>query len=513
MIDKPKPYNTALEELQNKVPEGAPYSHKEWVSRGPDVTTKAFFSAGVENVRFLQRMQKLLGDYLSRSVETVINDQGEEVQALKVGSRADFVRKTREFMVKEGMVNPNFFTSGSQTDLQNIASLSRLRLIFDTNVRQAYGFGRYKQGMHPAVLSAFPAARFVRNPGAQVKRPRHEASENEVRLKTDYAYWATFQNAAEIGGFEVPWAPYGFNSFMGQQDVSRKEAIDLGLIQEGDKVVEKGKSSLLDGLKADLDKAPKEAVERLREKLKKRRRLKEAAEAAEEEETEVIEVNPTRNGESLVGKLEPTHQAVKLVLEVTEDTIDKVHGDGPLEAIELRKGNGRGGANASYNPYNGLEHIEVNKFKTPHVSLAHEIGHWLDDMAFRTRPKDFTIQKVRKKGLFAVIRETFGSSTLEFKKFRDAARKSQAIKDIESDGRLPLESREYLLTDHEIFARAYAQWIAVRSNNGTMKREIKSFQDRFARGEIPHVQWMDDDFKAIAKEIDKIFKNRGWLND
>jgi len=107
--------------------------------------------------------------------------------------------------------------------------LSRLRLIFDTNVRQAYGYGQWRQGMKPAVRRAFPAARFVRQRGVLEPRPRHVAHVNEVRLKTDIDWWARYQNDPEIGGFGVPWGPYGFYSGMGQEDVSRAEAKRLGL--------------------------------------------------------------------------------------------------------------------------------------------------------------------------------------------------------------------------------------------------------------------------------------------
>ncbi len=50
-----------------------------------------------------------------------------------------------------------------------------------------------------------------------------------MRLKTDTAYWADYQNAEEIGGFGVPWPPFGFNSGMSMEDVSREEAAKLGL--------------------------------------------------------------------------------------------------------------------------------------------------------------------------------------------------------------------------------------------------------------------------------------------
>jgi hypothetical protein len=59
-------------------------------------------------------------------------------------------------------------------DGPDITDIARLRLIFETKVRQVYGFGQWKQGMTPAALKAFPAARLIRDLG--VKEPRRAAS-------------------------------------------------------------------------------------------------------------------------------------------------------------------------------------------------------------------------------------------------------------------------------------------------------------------------------------------------
>ena len=115
----------------------------------------------------------------------------------------------------------------NQGDLEDVRSEARLRLIFNTNLRQAYGYGQGRQGMRPAVRRAFPAARFVRVRDVGEPRPRHLEHEGEVRLKTDRGWWAGYRNDPLTGGFGVPWEPYGFHSGMGQEDVSREEAEQL----------------------------------------------------------------------------------------------------------------------------------------------------------------------------------------------------------------------------------------------------------------------------------------------
>lgn len=228
MITEPMPFMEAIRFLLEKEQLPADWDAAMWQDQEPDFQTKAFFSAKVENARFLDRAQGLIFDYMAKVRETIVQPDGTVVTALKVGGRADFTERMTKFMLAEGMVKPGEFKNVDQKDITDIRSLARLRLIFDTNVRQAYGFGQWKQGMTPAALKAFPAARLIRDRGVKEPRPRHQANLGEVLLKTD-PRWADFHNARDIGGFGVPWGPYGFNSGVTQEDVSSATARKLGL--------------------------------------------------------------------------------------------------------------------------------------------------------------------------------------------------------------------------------------------------------------------------------------------
>jgi len=251
MLTVSQPFTQAVSFLSDKVPKGSPFSSAQWTAQAPDIRVKSFFSAGIESTRFLERGQTLLDDCLTKGTEEVTDSKGNKSTRLKVGSRADFNRKMREFMLREGMAKESDF-KGSQTDIRNITKLSRLNLIFDTSIRQSFGFGRWKQSMNPAVLDAFPAARFTRLPGSREKRPRHRDGEGDVRLKTDVAYWSDWQNDPAIGGFGVPWSPFGFNSNMTTRDVSRKTAERLKLIRPGQRVTPPEPAHVTDDVQADL---------------------------------------------------------------------------------------------------------------------------------------------------------------------------------------------------------------------------------------------------------------------
>lgn len=222
MITRPLPFQDALEYLVQKEQLPAEWDAAEWAAQEADFRNRAFFISKVEHARFIDRAQGLLFDYMAKVRDEVTTPAGERTTALRVAGREHFVKLMRDFMIAEGMARPGEFKDVNQKDVEDIRSLARLRLIFDTNVRQAYGYGQWKQGMTPAVLKAYPAARLIRDMGVKVPRPRHEAHLGDVMLKTD-PRWAEYHNAKEIGGFGVPWGPYGFNSGVTQEDVPKDE--------------------------------------------------------------------------------------------------------------------------------------------------------------------------------------------------------------------------------------------------------------------------------------------------
>lgn len=227
-LTQPEPFEDALETLRKRLPVGSKRRTADWQRQSIAIRERSFFSSQVESVRLLQRMRNFLTDYLERTTE-----QTEGGIALKADGRARFIKEMMRQAIYEGLgpvgIPPEAVNHESLTDIRSEA---RLKLIFDTQTKMAVGYGYWQQGQDPVILDRYPAARFVRVGHAKEKRPRHAAAEGEVRLKNDERYWANWQNSFEIGGFEVPWPPYGFNSRMDQEDVSRREAVELGLISE-----------------------------------------------------------------------------------------------------------------------------------------------------------------------------------------------------------------------------------------------------------------------------------------
>ncbi len=66
----------------------------------------------------------------------------------------------------------------------------------------------------------------------------------------------------------------------------------------------------------------------------------------------------------------------------------------------------------------------------------------------------------------------------------------------------------YAIEDREAFARAYAQWIAVRSGSAAMRGELDLILG--GRAGSPLQYWGHDDFLPVAAAFDRLFTSWGW---
>lgn len=127
---------------------------------------------------------------------------------------------------------------GTKGGLSDFSSASRLRVALKTPAEMMRGIGQYLQSNDPAVLDAFPAQELVRikNFSAIARGTARNwparwraagghfyGSGRMVALKGD-PIWTT------ISAFGNPYPPFDYNSGMGLRDLSRKEAVALGII-------------------------------------------------------------------------------------------------------------------------------------------------------------------------------------------------------------------------------------------------------------------------------------------
>lgn len=189
--------------------------------------------------------------------------------------------------------------------------------------------------------------------------------------------------------------------------------------------------------------------------------------------------------------------------------IDKVHGDGALPIIPLK----RLPSNASYEgAYYRTYSDEAVKIALragadhPELTVAHEIGHFIDHKGFPGAG--------------------YASPTSPlFAGWRDAIRNSEAFKRLQALAAGPdlhiVNGRgvginkgyvDYLSSWHELWARSYAQYIAMKSGDETMLSQLLRLIEKQQGASIIYPrQWVPGDFNAIQKSIDDIMRSMGWV--
>lgn len=220
------PFQDATDKLGRKSIIGSSLNSEEWSAVPVALRERAFFSATIESIRFLQRSRDSIGDFISAAREEITLPDGTKTTALKTGSRADFIKQLQDFAYAEGMGPIDPTHTGT---IRDIRTEKRLGLIFDTQVRQAQDYGWWKQGQDPDVLDAFPAQRFIREREVKQERDYHRFHENQVQLKSDLGFWKALNR-----DFGVPWGPWGWGCGHDVEDVDRDEAERLGLIKPGE---------------------------------------------------------------------------------------------------------------------------------------------------------------------------------------------------------------------------------------------------------------------------------------
>ena len=218
------PFEEALRKLGQRSPVGSILRSAEWSRVPVALRERAFFSATIEDARWLQARMNFLEDTLAATTET--NESGERY--FKAGGRSRFIEEAQADAIRSG---PGPLDPNDEGSIKDIRSATRLRLIYDMNMQSAQDFGRWKQGQDPDALDAFPAQRFVRVAAVRKPRPYHQAAIGQVRRKDDLKFWVSLNH-----DFKVPWGPWGYNSGCDVLDVGRAESARLGLTKPNETI-------------------------------------------------------------------------------------------------------------------------------------------------------------------------------------------------------------------------------------------------------------------------------------
>lgn len=477
----PIAFSEAIDAIEGRQVTPSPNRTAEWADVDVEIRQRAFFSAGVESAAFLDRSREFILDYLAKNIDPATG-------GLKAQGRQQFVRDMREFAIREGLgrVDP---TTGKidpairESDLRDLRSIARLQLIFDTQVESAMAYGYWRQGLSRVNLATFPAQRFIRIRPVLTPRPYHAANENVVKLKTDLAFWLDMNR-----DFNVPWGPWGFNSGMGVEDVSRREAIALGILRPDEKLDPAPLmpyNAMIQASAAQLSHATLSTL---------RRAGVAATPPASAPANTPVAPRPTTAGTGSVpvGNALKDHKRStrkeKALAKEAADTIALVHGDGKLPDLTVRFGTGSGGH------YNGRE-IKVGKTAGSQLCQAvHEIGHFLDHHGLAGSGYTSNIAAGDLQETLDAIRTSAAYISLR----DDAAYKANA------------DYRTYQLKRVELWARAYTQFIAEESGHLGMQAELQKRRDG-KTGYWKDSQWTPSDFAPIRAAIRKLFVKLNWM--
>jgi len=168
--------------------------------------------------------------------------------------------------------------------------------------------------------------------------------------------------------------------------------------------------------------------------------------------------------------------------------IDKVHDDGALPEIPIM---GQTGGSAlgiyRFTASGAARDIGISKDGDwPGMTTAHEIGHLIDHQVLGT------------PGEFASV------ASPDLAEFRSAVQATAAVKEINA---LSVWQQGSFLQPYELWARAYAQYIAMRSGDPLLIGQLNTIRS----GPQPWRQWSAEDFAPVATAIDNLFRTKGWL--
>jgi hypothetical protein len=211
----------------------------------------------------------------------------------------------------------------------------------------------------------------------------------------------------------------------------------------------------------------------------------------------------------MVGEVRQYARALELIDRVHKIPAIKVLDIKPVSVEELEGGVAAVILKAPFAPFRFVEPNYVGlamPAETPISSILHEVGHLIDLEAIGTR------------GLFS---STIGEDVLSewwdaVSQSRTYQRMMQVVERMRRMGDRDLANaiEGYYATRHELFARSYAQYIAVRTGDRQAMAELEQKKTRRVPGlygvyEIP-LQWDDDDFRSIAEAFDRLFERLGW---
>ncbi len=227
ILTDPLPFEEALQsrEIRSLLPTEL---RTDLLSTIPEqLRARSIFSAAVTQAELLER-----GNQAVLKIAAGGSDRATQRVAL------------RELAVSLGYQPPQ----GEEGTLADFRTSGRLNLFLDMNVQEMQEAGRYIQGQDETILDQWPAKELIRERDSAEPRDWEQRFRDACEEVGDELALAAFEASGRmvarkdsrvwvaLSRFDRPYAPYDFNSGMGDRDVDRDDAIDLGLIGRDEQV-------------------------------------------------------------------------------------------------------------------------------------------------------------------------------------------------------------------------------------------------------------------------------------
>jgi hypothetical protein len=195
--------------------------------------------------------------------------------------------------------------------------------------------------------------------------------------------------------------------------------------------------------------------------------------------------------------------------------IDAVHKDGQLPKIPIKRLALSRGMHGRFLHVIGGRPLEIAVHPASRyaaLTAVHEIGHFLDYAGLGDAGGFCSVSGNLLGGWRSAVRNSDAVQRLG-RLWRFTANKAQ---EAQADGdmvKYKVEQKyiEYLLQPEELWARSYAQFIAVRSAHPALREQMDRLRDRPARRLYYGMQWDDEDFLPIMAQIEAVFRQIGWM--
>jgi hypothetical protein len=189
--------------------------------------------------------------------------------------------------------------------------------------------------------------------------------------------------------------------------------------------------------------------------------------------------------------------------------IDSVHGDGFWQHVRIDVSDDDNGWRAGFHAGEHRAWLFVHADQTARsLDLIHELGHGLEAYGFQDlgfRPSAFAQE-------FEPWRQAIAASQTYQTLFAMQTQKTRVYQSLigQIERAIHQETVVYCLEWHELFARSYAQYIALHGDQ-EMRLQISEEADSESRELLYPMQWQSKDFDLIAEELERLLFKKGWL--